>query len=295
MSKSHKFTGSFVALITPMQADGAVDFPALDRLVDFHLANQTDGIVVLGTTGEAPTITKAEFPVVISHVLKRVNKKIPVIAGAGKNATAETVHLAQEVSQLGVDGLLIVTPYYNRPTQEGLYQHYMKIAEAVDLPQILYNVPGRTGCDLLPATVARLTKAMPHIIGIKEVVSVERVKQLVEQCGDIAIYCGDDPNNLPYLQAGACGLISVTANVAPKALHDMCAACFAGDLKQAEKIHQQLGLLNKDLFIESSPAPTKWVLQQMGLIENNLRLPLVPLSDRSQAAVREAMQVAEII
>ncbi len=292
--ESIMFKGSIVALVTPMYGDGQIDYACLDQLVDFHLAEQTDGIVVLGTTGEWPTVTQAEFPEVISRVVARVNKRIPVIAGVAKNATAEAISLAQEISQLAVDGLLIVTPYYNKPTQEGLYRHYMAIAEASALPQILYNVPSRTVCDLLPATVARLTKQVPHIIGIKETVSVERVTQLVEACGNIAIYCGNDSINLPMLEAGACGLISVTANVAPRLLHDMCVAFFNGDIATAEKIHAKLGLLHENLFIEPSPTPTKWVLSKLGLIDNVLRLPLLPLSEKFHSELKRAMDAADL-
>jgi 4-hydroxy-tetrahydrodipicolinate synthase len=284
------FKGSFVALVTPMLPNGDIDYPALDKLVDFHLENRTDGFVLLGTTGESPTVSESEHAQIIKHVVKRVNKKIPLIAGVGKNDTRATIHLAQEAVKLGVDGLLIVTPYYNRPTQEGLFLHYKAISEAVHVPQLVYNVPRRTGCDLLPETMARLAK-LPNIVGIKETISVERVGELIQHCGQIPIYCGDDENNLPMLKAGACGLISVTANVAPRPLHDMCEAFYKGDVASAEKIHARLALLNKNLFLETNPIAVKWAMSQMGLLNNVLRLPLTPLNKKYYADVKAAMEL----
>lgn len=283
------FKGSYVALVTPFDSQGEIDYSALDRLVDFHLAHQTDGLVLSGTTGESPTLSEKEHAALISHVLNRVSRKIPVIAGVGKNDTRATVKLAQNTATLGVDGLLIVTPYYNKPTQEGLYRHYGQIAEKVNLPQLLYNVPGRTGCDLQPSTVHRLMSQYPQIAGVKETHSVQRIYDLIAECGPIPIYGGDDPNNLPMLQAGACGLISVTANVAPQQLHDLCVLVGQGRVDEAEKIHQQLRDLNKSLFLEANPIPVKWVLSEMGLIQQYLRLPLTSLSETHQASLREVL------
>jgi 4-hydroxy-tetrahydrodipicolinate synthase len=287
------FKGSFVALITPFNEKGEVDYVALDKLVDFHLANQTDGLVVLGTTGEAPTLTKAEHSRILEKVIHRVNRKIPIIVGVGKNDTKATIKLAQITAKFEIDALLIVTPYYNKPSQEGLYQHYHLIAENITIPQILYNVPGRTGVDLLPETVKRLS-THPHIVGIKETTTAQRVKALREAAPNLVVYGGDDASNLSMLQAGAAGLISVTANVAPQLLHTLCQAFFAGDIAKAEQIHTQLALLNQNLFLEANPIPVKYCVAQMGLIQNYLRLPMTPLSEQFYPALQGAMEQAGI-
>lgn len=289
-----KFSGSMVALVTPMLEDGSVDTDALDILLNFHLENHTDGLVVLGTTGEAATITADEHQAILRFVLDKVSGQIPVISGVGSNSTQQTILNAQADCRLGVDALLIATPYYNKPTQSGLYQHYKNVEQVVDKPIILYNVPGRTAVDLYPDTVAQLAE-LDNIIGIKETLSVERVRQLRDVVpAEFEIYCGDDENNLPMLQAGANGLISVTANVAPKALSQMVAYLASGELDQASKIHQQLMPLHKNLFIESNPIPVKYVLNKMGLIKSGIRLPLTWLSMKYHADVDNAMQAAGI-
>jgi 4-hydroxy-tetrahydrodipicolinate synthase len=288
------FKGSLVALITPFNEKKEVDYATLDQLIDFHLYNQTDGLVILGTTGESPTITETEHQRIIKQVVGRVKGKIPVIAGVGKNDTQATLHLAKITAALGVDALLIVTPYYNKPTQEGLYQHYSLLAQEVNIPQILYNVPGRTGVDLLPETVKQLS-LHTNIVAIKETTTLERVQALRNAAPNMSIYCGDDASNLPMLKAGAIGLISVTANVAPQLLHIMCRAFFAGDLAQAEKIHEQLGLLNKNLFLEANPIPVKYCAAKLKLVENYLRLPMTPLSEKFQRDLDEAMKQAGVL
>lgn len=288
------FQGSIVALVTPMLIGGEIDYVSLAKLVDFHLENNTDGLVILGTTGESPTVTADEHRQMISSVLKQVAGRMPVISGVGTNSTELTIRNAQADTELGVDALLIATPYYNKPTQEGLYQHYKSIAEAVDNKLILYNVPGRSVVDMLPVTVARLAE-IENIIGIKETVDVARTQQLRALLpADFAIYCGDDPSNLDMLQAGAQGLISVTANVAPQLLHEMCLAYQVGDLATAEQIHQQLMPLHNDLFIESNPIPVKFALAQMGLINCGIRLPLTWLSDAQHQVVLTALKAAQI-
>lgn len=288
------FSGSMVALITPMQQDGRVDYQALSDLVQFHLDNQTDGLVILGTTGESPTINAEEHAQIVSAVIKQVAGKIPVISGVGTNCTAKTISNAQADAQLGVDGLLIAAPYYNKPTQEGLYQHYKNIAQHVDKPIILYNHLGRTAVDILPETVARLA-GIDNIIGIKETLSVERVHQLRQLLAtEFEIYCGDDSNNLAMLENGAQGIISVTANLAPKFLHDMCKFQQAGKRTEAEQIHQQLAVLHQQLCIETNPIPVKWALAEMGLINPGIRLPLTWLSESSQIVVKQALADAKI-
>jgi 4-hydroxy-tetrahydrodipicolinate synthase len=289
------FSGSIVALVTPMRADGAVDFEAIDRLVDFHVANGTDAIVSVGTTGESPTLDVEEHMAVVKRTLDRAAGRIPVIAGTGANSTREAIEWTGMARDLGVAGCLIVTPYYNKPTQEGLYRHYRAIAEAVAIPQLLYNVPGRTGVDMKPDTVARLSQ-VPNIIGIKEASgSLDRNRELVERLGKrFLLLGGDDDIACESVLAGFKGVISVTANVAPRAMHDMCVAALAGDAQRARAIDATLRGLHKYLFIESNPTPAKWALARMGFIEDALRLPLVPLSDQYKVPVLEAMQAAGI-
>ncbi len=287
------FSGSMVALVTPMRADGSLDSDCLKTLVEFHISNGTDAIVAMGTTGESATLTVKEHCAVIEQVVKQVNGRIPVIAGTGANSTSEAIELTQYAKDLGVDAALLVTPYYNKPTQEGLYLHYKAIAEAVDIPQILYNVPGRTACDLLPETVARLAP-IPNIIGIKEATGeLARVEQIKSLCGDnIELYTGEDANTVEFILLGGQGVISVTANVAPAKMHDMCAAALAGDADKARQINADLALLHERLFLEANPIPVKWALMEMDLIPTGIRLPMTILSEAYHQPVREALQSA---
>lgn len=288
------FNGSLVALVTPMQADGAIDFSALRNLVKWHLVNHTDGFVVIGTTGEAATLGSEEKYAVIKTVLELAEKKVPIIAGTGSNSTSDTIQLTRKAMELGVDACLLVTPYYNRPSQEGLYQHYKTIAESVPIPQILYNIPKRTGCDLLPETIAKLT-TIPNIIGIKEGM-LDRARQLITACGNsLAVFSGDDDTALEIMLAGGKGVISTTANVAPREMHELCKAALKQDLILAEKINIQLTPLFKALFIESNPIPLKWALSQMGMIQPGIRLPLTPLAENYHQTVRDALESAGIV
>jgi 4-hydroxy-tetrahydrodipicolinate synthase len=288
--------GSIPAIVTPMQADGSLDVTALKRLLDWHIAEGSDGIVVVGTTGESPTVDFAEHCLLIETTVQHVAGRIPVIAGTGANATREAIELAQFAKQAGVDAHLSVVPYYNKPTQEGLFQHFKAIAEAVALPMIVYNVPGRTVADLSNDTALRLAE-VPGIIGIKDATGdIERGSDLLRRAPQgFAVYSGDDATALALMLLGAVGTISVTANVAPRLMHVMCQAALAGDLATARAINFQLLDLHRDLFIEPSPAPTKWALQQMGLIDGALRLPLLPLTAASYERVRAALHAADIV
>lgn len=290
------FRGSMVALITPMTASGEVDEAALEALVAFHLENGTDAIVAVGTTGESATLDYEEHRHVMKRVVDLVAGRIPVIAGTGSNSTAEAIEMTEIAMKDGADACLLVTPYYNKPTQEGLYQHYKAIAERVAIPQILYNVPGRTACDMLPETVERLS-AISNIVGIKEATgNLERARDILERCGDrIDLYSGDDATAMELILMGGKGDISVTANVAPRAMHEMCAAALAGDRETASRINASLELLHKDLFLEPNPIPVKWALAQMGYGDvRGIRLPLVPLSESVQPRVMAAMRAAGI-
>lgn len=290
------FRGSMVALITPMTASGVVDEAALEALVGFHIDNGTDAIVAVGTTGESATLSYEEHRHVIKRVVQMVAGRIPVIAGTGSNSTAEAIELTQWAMQDGADACLLVTPYYNKPPQEGLYQHYKRIAEAVPIPQILYNVPGRTGCDLLPETVERLA-AIPNIIGIKEATgNLQRASDILARCGDrLDLYSGDDATAMELILLGGKGDISVTANVAPKAMHAMCAAALAGDRATASQINATLEGLHRDLFLEPNPIPVKWALARMGFgDERGIRLPLVPCSEGGRPRILAAMRQAGI-
>jgi 4-hydroxy-tetrahydrodipicolinate synthase len=284
------FKGSMVAIATPMQEDGSVDFNALDKLVDFHLQNQTDVIIPAGTTGESATLDHEEHCQVIKRVVDRVNGRVPVIGGTGANSTWEAISLTRCAAEAGVDACLLVTPYYNKPTQEGLYQHYKKIAEEVDIPQILYNVPSRTACDMLPATVARLAQ-LKNIVGVKEASGdMTRAVEIQQSCGpDFMVVSGEDGQAMESILAGGHGVISVTANVAPRLMHEMCAAALAGDREKAEALNAQLEDLHRDLFIESNPIPTKWSLHEMGLIPGGIRLPLTPLDEQYHETMRAAL------
>jgi 4-hydroxy-tetrahydrodipicolinate synthase len=287
------FSGSLVAIVTPMRPDGAVDFEAWARLLDFHLANGTNGIVVGGTTGESATVRDAELRELTQRACAQVRGRVAVIAGAGTSSTAGTVERVGWLSELPVDGLLLVTPAYNRPTQEGLYLHFAAAAAAARKPVLLYNVPARTAVDMKPATVARLAK-VAGIIGVKEAVpEAPRVRELLDSCAkDFVVLSGDDATARESIAAGARGVISVTANVAPRAMSEMVAAALAGDRTGAQRLDARLSALHRDLFVEANPIPAKWVLAQMGLIAAGIRLPLTPLSAQYQATVRAAARAA---
>jgi 4-hydroxy-tetrahydrodipicolinate synthase len=290
------FHGSMVALVTPMHADGALDLPALRRLVDLHVEQGTRAIVAVGTTGESATLDMDEHCGVIRATVEQVRGRIPVIAGTGANSTREAIELTRCAESAGADACLLVTPYYNKPTQEGLYQHHKAVAEAVPIPQILYNVPGRTACDMLPETVARLAE-IPNIVGLKEATgSLERGRAILERCGDsIDLYSGDDATALDLMLAGAKGVISVTANVAPRSMQQMCEAARGGREPLARDLNERLMGLHRGLFVESNPIPVKWALAQLGLIERGIRLPLTWLSDAHHETLRRAMQQAGVI
>lgn len=289
------FTGSLVALVTPMLADGRVDYESLENLIDFHVREGTDAIVAVGTTGESATLGFEIHMEVIDWVVRSVNGRIPVIAGSGANATDEAIRLTRAAQLSGADACLLVVPYYNKPTQEGMYRHFLTVAETVDIPQILYNVPGRTAVDMLPETVNRLAD-VENIVGIKEAHgTVERIRELVEMCGDrMAIYTGDDATAMESILAGGQGDISVTANVAPRLMHDMCAAALAGDRERAEMLDRKLSGLHRALFLEPNPIPVKWALYEMGLIPPGIRLPLTPLDPSYHEDVRAALREAGI-
>ncbi|MHB8534956.1 MAG: 4-hydroxy-tetrahydrodipicolinate synthase [Sulfuricaulis sp.] len=290
------FHGSMVALVTPMNEDGSLDLPALRRLVDFHVENGTDAIVPVGTTGESPTLDMDEHCEVIRVTVEHVKGRVPVIAGTGANATTEAIELTRCAQKAGADACLLVTPYYNKPTQEGLYRHHKAIAEAVPIPQILYNVPGRTACDMLPETVERLA-AIPNIVGIKEATGKpERVRDILRRCGhNFDVYSGDDATALDSMLLGARGDISVTANVAPRLMHQMCEHARAGREKEARAVDERLAGLHANLFLEANPIPVKWALNQMDLIKRGIRLPLTPLSSQYHESVRQAMRAAGVI
>lgn len=289
------FRGSMVALVTPMHDDGSLDFDALRRLVEFHIENRTDAIVAVGTTGESPTLDMEEHCEVIRRTIEYVRGRVPVIAGTGANSTTEAIELTRCAQQAGADACLLVTPYYNKPTQEGLYRHHKAVAEAVPIPQILYNVPGRTAVDMQPETVERLAQ-IPNIVGIKEATgNLDRARDILRRCSaDFELYSGDDATALDCILLGAKGDISVTANVAPRLMHDMCEAALAGRESQARAINDRLMGLHKNLFCEANPIPVKWALKEMGLIKGGIRLPLTPLSAKYHDTVREAMRQAGI-
>ncbi len=287
------FQGSMVALVTPMLDDGSVDDAALAALIEFHIEASTDAIVAVGTTGESATLTVPEHGQVIKRIVDLVAKRIPVIAGTGANATAEAIELTRHAKHAGADACLLVTPYYNKPTQEGLVQHFSAVASAVAIPQILYNVPGRTALDMLPETTARLS-AVSNIIGIKEAYgTVDRIVALIEQCSDgFAVITGDDATAMESMLAGAKGDISVTANVVPAEMHLMCKAAIAGDRQGAEAIEARISDLHRVLFDESNPIPVKWALTAMGRIGAGIRLPLTPLAAEYHEPVTAALKKA---
>ncbi|MEG1343532.1 MAG: 4-hydroxy-tetrahydrodipicolinate synthase, partial [Pseudomonas sp.] len=279
--------GSMVALVTPMDAQGRLDWDSLSKLVDFHLENGTHAIVAVGTTGESATLDVDEHIEVIKAVVKQVNGRIPVIAGTGANSTREAVELTRNAKEAGADACLLVVPYYNKPTQEGLYQHFKHIAEAVDIPQILYNVPGRTSCDMQAETVIRLS-TVPNIIGIKEATGdLKRAKAILDGVSkDFIVLSGDDPTAVELILLGGKGNISVTANVAPREMADLCEAALEGNAEKARAINEKLMPLHKNLFIEANPIPVKWALVEMGLMQQGIRLPLTWLSESCHDTVR---------
>jgi 4-hydroxy-tetrahydrodipicolinate synthase len=289
------FQGSMVALATPMHADGSLDWPALDRLLDFHVEAGTDAIVAVGTTGESATLDFDEHCETIARTVRTISGRLPVIAGTGANSTREAIALTRCAHAAGADASLLVTPYYNKPTQEGLYLHHKAIAEAVDIPQILYNVPGRTAVDLQPETVERLAE-ITNIVGLKEASgNNERTAELVQRVGGrIDLFSGEDANGLAFMLAGGQGVISVTANVAPRLMAAMCRAARENRADAARELNRQLDALHAALFLEANPIPVKWALHRMGLVEEGIRLPLTPLSEPFHAPVLDAMRQAGI-
>jgi 4-hydroxy-tetrahydrodipicolinate synthase len=287
--------GSLVAIVTPMTADGSLDLPAWDRLLEFHLREGTDGIVIAGTTGESPALELAEIEELTHRAVALCSGKLKVIVGAGTHATSSTVARTQALSRLGVDAVMLVTPYYNKPPQEGLFRHFMAAADASAAPIVLYNVPNRTAVDLLPATVARLSRH-PRIVGLKDATAqLGRLRELLAVCpDDFALLSGDDATAIDWIGAGAHGVISVSGNVAPHRLHEACMAALAKDLAGARAIDADLQALHRDLFIEANPIPVKWAVARMGLIGNAIRLPLVELSLIHQDTVLRAMRTAGI-
>ncbi|MFT5572175.1 MAG: 4-hydroxy-tetrahydrodipicolinate synthase [Cryomorphaceae bacterium] len=288
-----KLEGSLVALITPMDSEGIVDFLALSRLIEFHIEQGTHGIVAVGTTGESATLSVDEHLAVVEHTVSVVRDRIPVIAGTGANSTQEAILLTSEAYSLGADAALLVVPYYNKPTQEGLYQHYKAIAEAVEIPQILYNVPGRTVADMSNQTIVRLAD-IDNIVGVKDATGdMQRGKELIELCGDkLSILSGDDATAFEFMRLGARGDISVTANVAPNLMSQMCEKALQGDFAAAQEIDQKLSFLHRDLFLQSNPIPVKYAVAKLGYTANALRLPLTALSSEFEAAIDKAMQAA---
>ena len=288
------FQGSIVALVTPMNADGSLDIKSFNDLLDFHVQNKSDGVVVVGTTGEAPTIDFDEHISLIKKAVKFIRGRIPVIAGTGANSTKEAIFLTQEAKNAGVDGSLLVTPYYNKPTQKGLYEHYKAINDAVDIPQVLYNVPARTSCDLENDTVIKLSH-LPNIVGIKDATGdLTRIENLKNKVADNFIFIsGDDITFLDYLKKGGKAVISVTANVRPLMMHEICNLVKENKIEDAEKLNQKLELLHKAMFIESNPIPVKWMLTKMGLIQQYIRLPLVELDPSNTKILNEGYELSE--
>ena len=286
-------TGSIVALVTPMDSSGEVLWDELDQLVEFHIEQGTDAIVAVGTTGESATLEFDEHCEIVQRIVATSAGRIPVIAGTGANSTKEAIDLTSASKYLGVDACLLVTPYYNKPTQEGLFQHFKAIAEAVDVPQILYNVPGRTACDMLPETVERLA-AIKNIVGIKEATGdIERGVEVIKRCQAVnpnfMVYSGDDPTAIELILKGGKGNISVTANVAPATMSQACAAALKGDADKARKLDSQISVLHSELFVESNPIPVKWALHQMGKISPGIRLPLTPLSQPLRSPLKKTL------
>ena len=289
------FAGSMTALVTPMDRDGALDYAALAELVEFHVEAGTDALVVAGTTGESPTLDRDEHVELLERSCELANGRIPIVAGTGSNSTAQTLKLSTAVDRLPLAGLMVVTPYYNKPTQEGMFRHFSAVADAVSHPLILYNVPGRTGVDLRPETVARLS-AHPNIAAVKEATGeLDRVQTLRDACGrDFSLLSGDDATAAEFMLRGGDGVISVTGNVAPRQMKALCDAARAGDRGRTEELDAPLRALHRDLFVESNPIPVKWALEQMGLIGPGIRLPLTRLSEPSHGVVRAALAAAGI-
>jgi len=287
------FKGSMVALVTPMNSDGELDWDALEQLVEFHIDGGTDAIVAMGTTGESATLNEKEHCAVIQRVIKCVAGRVPVIAGTGANSTQEAIDLTRCAKEQGADAALLVTPYYNKPTQEGLYLHYKAVAEAVDIPQILYNVPGRTACDMLPETIGRLS-SIENIIGVKEATGeLDRLDSIKKVSVEgFEIYSGDDSTCTEFILQGGDGTISVTANIEPAEMHKMCEAAMAGDRELAEQLNSSLKPLHRDLFLEANPIPVKWALFEMGKIKDGIRLPLTRLSKQYRLTLNEAIASA---
>lgn len=288
--------GSLVAIVTPMFEDGRLDISSLRALIDFHLAEGTDGIVIVGTTGESPTVDFDEHCLLIETAVSQVNGRVPVIAGTGANSTKEAIVLTQKAKELGADACLLVAPYYNKPTQEGLYQHFKAVADAVEIPQILYNVPGRTGCDISNDTTLRLSSHR-NIVGIKDATGgIERGTDLLLRAPkDFVVLSGDDATALSLMLLGGKGVITVTGNVAPKLMHEMCEAALKGDVATARAINAKLFALHQKLFVEANPIPVKWVLAQMGLIKTGIRLPMVQLSAQYHEVLSDACKPAELL
>lgn len=288
--------GSIVAIVTPMHADGSLDYPGLQKLIDWHIAEGTDGIVIVGTTGESATVSVAEHCELIRFTVAHANKRIPIIAGTGGNSTAEAIKLTEVAKEVGADAALVVVPYYNRPTQEGMYLHFKAIAEAVDLPIILYNVPGRTVADMSNETIVRLSK-IPNIVGVKDATgNIGRGTELLRDVPpSFAVYSGDDPTAMALMFCGGAGNISVTANVAPRAMHELCAAAMSGNFAKAIEINNKVLPLHAKLFVEPNPVPVKWALAEMGMMPAGLRLPLAPLSAGFHDTVRGALRDAGVL
>lgn len=295
-SPTGPITGSIVALVTPMHEDGSVDYPTLRKLIDWHIAEGTDCIGVVGTTGESPTVNVEEHCEIIRVSVEQAAKRVPIMAGCGANSTAEAIELAKFAKDVGADCQLQVVPYYNKPTQEGMYRHFRTIAEAVDLPVVLYNVPGRTVADMNNDTILRLAQ-VPGIVGVKEATgNIDRAAQLINGAPEgFAIYSGDDPTAVALILLGGHGNISVTANVAPRKMHEMCVAALKGDVVTARRLHMELIDLNRAMFVEANPIPVKWALQQMGKMEGGIRLPLTPLAEGQHETVRRALAAAGLL
>ena len=289
-------TGSIVALVTPMHEDGSVDYPALRKLIDWHIAEGTDCIGVVGTTGESPTVTVQEHCEIIRVAVEQAGGRVPVMAGCGANSTAEAIELTRFAKQVGADCHLQVVPYYNKPTQEGQYRHFKAIAEAIDLPMVLYNVPGRSVADMAHDTVLRLA-SVPGIVGIKEATgNIERAQWLIREVPDhFAVYSGDDPTAVALMLCGGKGNVSVTANVAPRLMHRLCVAAVAGDALGAMRIQLKLMSLHKQLFVQANPIPVKWAMQRLGLCGGALRLPMTPLETQYESIVEDALRLAGLL
>lgn len=289
-------TGSIVAIVTPLKSSGELDLDTMSKLIEWHIEQGTDAIVAVGTTGESATLKVSEHCTVIEHVVDVVGSRIPVIAGTGANSTSEAIELTQAAKKSKADACLLVTPYYNKPNQKGLFEHHKAIAEAVEIPQILYNVPGRTACDMLPETILKLS-LLDNIVGVKEATGdLARAKQVMSLCAkDFLVYSGDDAIAMDMMLAGAKGNISVTANLAPKQMHELCVLAMSGQKEAAKKINDLLVGLHENLFLEANPMPVKWALQEMGIIQKGIRLPLVEFDSIYHETLRKSMQEAKLL